>query len=158
MTEAAEGKYFPLFMNISDKEILFVGGGKIAARRIDALVPFTQRITVVAPNAASSIFHLMEEGELSWIIREFEEEDLEGRDIVFATTSDPALNEQIAQMCRRRGIPVNVSSDKNLCDFYFPGIVRQGDTLIGITASGKDHAKAKRIRERIQEILTEEGI
>ena len=153
-----ERQYFPLFVDISEKEILFVGGGKIAARRINALAPFTQRITIVAPEADGSILGLTEEGEVSWIMREFEDEDLEEKDLVFAATDDAELNEQIALMCRQKGILVNVSSDKELCDFYFPGIVRQGDTVIGITASGKDHAKAKRIRERIQEILTEEGI
>ena len=153
-----ERQYFPLFVDISEKEILFVGGGKIAARRINALAPFIQRITIVAPEADGSILALTEEGEVSWIMREFDDEDLEEKDLVFAATDDAELNEQIALMCRQKGILVNVSSDKNLCDFYFPGIVRQGDTVIGITASGKDHAKAKRVRERIQEILTEEGI
>ena len=153
-----ERQYFPLFVDISEKEILFVGGGKIAARRISALAPFTQRITIVAPEADGSILGLTEEGEVSWIMREFEDEDLEEKDLVFAATDDAELNEQIALMCRQKGIPVNVSSDKILCDFYFPGIVQQGETVIGITASGKDHAKAKRIRERIQKILEEEEI
>ena len=115
-----ERQYFPLFVDISEKEILFVGGGKIAARRINALAPFTQRITIVAPEADGSILGLTEEGEVSWIMREFEDEDLEEKDLVFAATDDAELNEQIALMCRQKGIPVNVSSDKILCDFYFP--------------------------------------
>ena len=151
-------KYFPLFLDLSDKDILFVGGGAIASRRIHALESFADRITVVAPEADGSILKLTEDGEISWIMREFEEEDLEGRDIVFAATSDKELNADIAVECRRRGITVNVSSDKDLCDFYFPGIVQQGETVIGVSASGKDHKKARRVRERIQEVLTEEGI
>ena len=148
--------YFPLYVDLSGRDILFVGGGTIAARRIAVLQPFTDNITVVAPEAEGSIIELTEAGDLNWITREFDEDDLEGRDIVFATSDDKELNAQIAEACRERGILVNAASDKDLCDFYFPGIVRQGDTVIGITASGKDHAKAKRIRERIQEILTEE--
>ncbi|MGX8774022.1 MAG: precorrin-2 dehydrogenase/sirohydrochlorin ferrochelatase family protein [Bacillota bacterium] len=150
--------YFPLYLDMSDKDILFVGGGKIAARRIGVLEPFAERITVVAPEAEGSILELTEAGKANWIMRAFEEEDLEGRDIVFAATDDRELNAGIAEMCRRRGILVNVSSDRELCDFYFPGIVRQGETVIGVNASGQDHAKARRVRERIQEILTEEGI
>lgn len=153
-----EKKFFPLFVDISDQEILFIGGGKIAARRINALIPFSQRITVVAPEVDGSILERTKGGEVSWIMRQFETEDLAEKDLVFAVTDDAELNERIAKMCREKNIPVNVSSDKNLCDFYFPGIVRQGDTVIGITASGSDHAKAKKVRERIQEILTEEGI
>ena len=150
--------YFPLFLDLREKDILFVGGGSIASWRIGALEPFAERITIVAPEAEGEILELTEAGEVSWIMREFEAEDIEGRDMVFAATDDKELNARIAELCNRKGIPVNVSSDKELCDFYFPGIVRQGETVIGISASGQDHRKARRVRERIQEILTEEGI
>ena len=150
--------YFPLYMNLSESNILFVGGGNIAARRVNVLLPFADRITIVAPRAEGQILELTEDGSVNWIMREFEDQDLEERDIVFAATDDHELNAEIAAKCRERGIPVNAASDKSLCDFYFPGIVRQGETVIGVNASGKDHAKAKKVRERIQEVLTEEGI
>ena len=156
--QETDRKYFPLFLDLSDKDILFVGAGAIASRRIHVLQLFADRITIVAPEAEGSILELTESGDVSWIMREFEEEDLEGRDIVFAATDDKELNAAIAAECRRRGITVNVSSDKDLCDFYFPGIVMQGETVVGVSASGKDHKKARRVRERIQEVLTEEGI
>ena len=150
--------YFPLYVDLSSRDILFVGGGAIAARRIAVLQPFADYITVVAPEADGSILALTESGKVNWIMRAFEEGDLEGREIVFAATDDRELNAQIAAMCREKGITVNAASDKDLCDFYFPGIVRQGETVIGVNASGEDHRKARRVRERIQEILTEEGI
>ena len=150
--------YFPLFVDLSGKDILFVGGGSIAARRIGVLQPFAEEITVVAPEADGSIIELTESGFVNWIMREFDEGDLERRDIVFAATDDKVLNAEIAAKCRERGILVNVSSDRELCDFYFPGIVRQSETVIGVNASGQDHKKARRVRERIEEILTEEGI
>ena len=156
--QEADRKYFPLFLDLSDKDILFVGGGAIASRRIHVLQLFADRITIVAPEADGSILELMESGDVSWIMREFEEEDLEGRDIVFAATNDKELNAAIAEECRRRGITVNVSSDKELCDFYFPGIVMQGETIVGVSASGKDHKIARRVRERIQKVLTEEDV
>ena len=96
--------------------------------------------------------------ERSSLVIEFEEEDLDDRDLVFAATNDSDLNAQIAEKCRKKGIPVNVSSDRQLCDFYFPGIVKQGNTVIGVSASGEDHKKARRVRERIEGVLTEEGI
>ena len=150
--------YFPLFVDLSDRDILFVGAGKIAARRIGVLQPFAEHITVVSPEAEDSVQKLAEEGSITWIRRHFESGDLEGRDIVFAATGDSDLNREIADLCRERQITVNASSDKELCDFYFPGIVRQGETVIGINASGRDHRKARRVRERIQELLTEEEI
>lgn len=150
--------YFPLFVDLSDRDILFVGAGKIAARRIGVLQPFAEHITVVSPEAEDSVQKLAEEGSIIWIRRNFESGDLERRDIVFAATGDSDLNREIADLCRQGQITVNASSDKELCDFYFPGIVRQGETVIGINASGRDHRKARRVRERIQELLTEEEI
>lgn len=150
--------YFPLYVDLSNKDILFVGGGNIATRRIKVLQPFADYITVVAPEAKGSVLEQTEEGNVNWIMREFEMGDLEGRDIVFAVTDDRELNAQIAAACREKGILVNNASDSQLCDFFFPGIVTQGKTVVGVSASGEDHKKARRVRERIQEILTEEGI
>lgn len=150
--------YFPVFVDLSRKDILFVGGGSIAARRVQVLLPFAERITIIAPQAEDSIRELHKAGTVTWICRPFAETDLQGRDIVFAATDDKQRNAEIAAMCRRNNIAVNVASDKELCDFFFPGIVQQGDTVIGVNASGKDHKKAKRVRERIQEVLTEEDI
>lgn len=153
-----EKPYFPLFVDLSGKDILFVGGGSIAARRIGVLEAFAEKITVVAPEAEEALQRLAEAGSIRWIRRAFEEEDLDGRDMVLAATDDRELNASIAAQCREKGILVNASSDRELCDFYFPGIVQRGETVIGVNASGKDHRKARLVREQIQEILTEERI
>lgn len=150
--------YFPLFVDLSGKDILFVGGGSIASRRVIVLEPFADKITVIAPAATEEIKTMAAEGKITWQQRSFEEADLGGRDLVLAATDDRELNAEIVRLCREAGIPANASSDKELCDFFFPGIVRQGETVIGVSASGEDHKKARRVRERIQEILTEEGI
>ncbi|WP_027869443.1 bifunctional precorrin-2 dehydrogenase/sirohydrochlorin ferrochelatase [Eubacterium sp. AB3007] len=150
--------FFPLFVDLSGKDILFVGGGNIATRRIRAMLPYVERLSVITKQASPDLLGLAEEGRVDLQERGFVPEDLEGRDMVLAATDDPALNEEIAALCRAQGIMVNVSSNKALCDFYFPGLVRQGETVIGVSASGQDHGKARRVRERIGEILTEEGI
>ncbi|MBQ9015911.1 MAG: bifunctional precorrin-2 dehydrogenase/sirohydrochlorin ferrochelatase [Firmicutes bacterium] len=161
MSESNENRdrpWFPLYVDLSERDILFVGGGSIAARRIAVLQPFAEHITVVSPEAEESIRNLADAGSVVWIRRRFEEKDLEGRDIVFAATADKELNRQIADLCRKKQICVNASSDKELCDFYFPGIVRQGETVIGVNASGRDHRRAKAVRQRIQKVLTEEEV
>ena len=59
--------YFPLYVDLSGKDILFVGGGHIAARRIGVLQPFVESMTVVAPEAEGSILELTESGEVNWM-------------------------------------------------------------------------------------------
>ena len=59
---------------------------------------------------------------------------------LFVLAAAPAeINERVVADCRKRGIPVNDASRKENCDFYFPGIVKEGETVIGVTAGGKDH-------------------
>ena len=70
-----------------------------------------------------------------------------------AATNDRKLNDEIHRICRQEGIYVNVASDREQCDFYFPGIYMQEGLVVGITASGLDHKKARRIREEIQDAL-----
>ena len=73
--------------------------------------------------------------------------------MVIAATSEWKINDEIYRICKQEGIYVNVVSDKEKCDFYFPGIFMQDDLVVGITASGLDHKKARRLREEIEKAL-----
>ena len=138
--------YFPLFIDLSEKKILVVGGGKIAARRVHTLIPFCSKIKVVAPEIAGEILEKPVECEK----REFVMEDLEGADLVLAATNNPAVDEIIWNLCRQKKIPVNIASDKSKCDFFFGGIIQDKNVVVGITASGADHRQARKVREKIE--------
>ena len=73
--------------------------------------------------------------------------------MVFAVTNDRKLNDEIYRVCKEEGIYVNIADDKSKCDFYFPGVYMKDEVVIGITASGLDHSKAKKVRLAIQEAM-----
>lgn len=172
-----EKLYFPLFVDLSEKEVLIVGAGKIAARRVKTILPFAGKIKVIAPEIAPEILAMAaaakaagtasdtlrtasaetSTGTLSGHIvieqRPFAPSDLDGADMVLAITNDKALNTQIGTLCREKQIPVNVSHEKSLCDFYFPGVVQKDDVVIGVTASGRDHSLARSVTEKIREMM-----
>ena len=75
------------------------------------------------------------------------------RFIFVLAAAAPEVNEKIVCDCRKKKIPVNNASNRDQCDFYFPGIYMQEGLVVGITASGLDHKKARRIREEIQDAL-----
>ena len=154
----AEYPRFPVFIDLSTKHVVVVGAGKIAARRVAVLTQFTPHITVIAPEVHSDIEALAAAGRLRLIRRTYETTDINDADIVLAATDDAELNATICNDCRLRDIPVNASSDRALCDYYFPGIVRKGNIVIGVTASGEDHTCAKRVTEQIRNILNKEPI
>ena len=151
-----KGLYFPLFFDLSQKRAVVAGGGKIAARRVRTLLPFVGRITVVAPAPAPSHAALAEAGQIELRRRAFRPEDLDGADLALSATGDEAADGQVFALCRERGIPVNLASDKTKCDFYFPGIARRDNLVVGVTASGADHKKARETAERIRELLEKE--
>ncbi|MDD6618646.1 MAG: bifunctional precorrin-2 dehydrogenase/sirohydrochlorin ferrochelatase, partial [Clostridiales bacterium] len=132
-------RLFPMFVDISDWPILVVGAGKIAQRRIETLLQFALSITVVAPECSETVRQWAQEGRICLKTRAYVLEDLDGMHMVCAATSQNAVNEEIGQECRKRGIPVNVCSDQTLCDFHFPGVVLREELTIGINASGKNH-------------------
>lgn len=153
----SEYPYFPIFIDLSDKKLLVFGAGKIARRRITMLCQFTPDLAVIAPEALPEVEALAGEGKINLRKKAFEPEDLDGADIVFAATNSPAVNDRIHDECKRRGIIVNVSTDRNKCDFYFPGVARKGDIVAGVSASGRNHAGARKVSEAIREMLESMG-
>lgn len=155
MKNNTAGGFFPLFVDIRRKTCVVVGAGRIAARRVRTLAGFCENITVIAPEAAEDIKSMARSGRLVWKQKAYERDDLYGAELVLAATDNPALNDDIYSVCKCLGILVNVCSDQSKCDFQFPGIVRRGDLVIGVNGAGKDHAAVRRMREKIENMLSE---
>ena len=145
--------YFPVFIDLTEKKILVVGGGAIASRRVRTLKGFAGHITVQAPEISEEIRGLA--GDFPITLREeaFYPEILSEMDLVLAATDDRKLNGRIGELCRELGIPVNVCSRKEECDFFFPSVIQKGDLVIGINASGKNHGLVKKTRQELEEFL-----
>ena len=145
--------YFPMFIDLTEKKVVVAGAGTIAKRRIRSLLNFTNHLTVIAPEVNKELKSLEAEGLLTILKRKCEMEDFYSADLVIAATNDAQINNAIYDTCRKQGILVNVCSDKQKCDFYFPGIAMKDQVVVGITASGKDNKRAKALVEQIRNIL-----
>lgn len=149
--------YFPLFVDLSRKNILFVGAGNIAARRVEAIIDFAGTVKVVSPEIHDDIVRLAEDenrcDKLDIHRKRFSEDDLDDADLVIVSTGHQGTDVRIAGMCRRRGIMVNVASDETLCDFYFPGIARRDPLVVGVTASGEDHRMAAQATDYFKRLI-----
>ena len=153
-----EKLYFPLFVDLTKKSIIVIGAGKIAARRVKSLLPFVGDMKVIAPEVSSEITEMAASSGGALVIeqRPFESSDLDGADMVLAVTNDKELNTRIGALCKEKKILVNVSHEKELCDFYFPGVVQKDNVVIGITASGKDHSEARKVTEQIRAMMEDD--
>lgn len=145
--------WFPLFVNMKKKQVLIVGGGKVAARRLKTLNSFSCHITVTAPECDGQIRELADSSSVTIVEREFMQEDLQGKDFVIAATDNSELNLRIGRIAREAGIYTNIASEKENCDFFFPGVASKGNLTVGVTAQGKDHSLARAATEKIRKLL-----
>ncbi len=130
--------YFPMFVDISGKRVLFIGGGRLEVARVIAILDFAGSVTVISPEAEPEIIKLAQVGYITYDKRRFDETDLDSADIVLVNTGHSGTDIRIAGMCRRRGILVNAVSPEAPSDFYFPGIARRDPLVVGVSASGED--------------------
>lgn len=138
--------YFPFFIEIENEKGLIVGGGRIAAHKVEKLLPFGADITVIAPEILST---LKENNAITCMERQFLNRDVEGCRFVIAATDDVALNHHISTLCKEKGILVNVVDDKETCGFLFPALVKEGKLTAGISTAGASPQAAASIRSQI---------
>lgn len=155
--------YFPFFIEIEGKKGVIAGGGQVAARKLEKLLPFLPALTVIAPEIEADIFRMKEEAGKSRptaapiLIKErrIEERDLAGADFVIAATDDEAVNAWISAYCRAHGILVNVVDDREKCTFFFPALIRDGSFTVGISTDGKSPAAAAAMKKRLEKAVPE---
>lgn len=147
--------YFPMFVDLSDKNVVIVGGGNIATRRVKTMLQFTHNVKVIAPKMTEE---LMEYGRTSYaevIVRPVKRSDFASAYMVIAATNDRKLNEEIYRVCKEEGIYVNIADDSEKCDFQFPGIFKQEELVVGLMTNGMDAKDARKVHVAIGEALAE---
>jgi len=144
--------YFPMFVDIWEKKIVIIGGGGVAARRLQTLLQFSENIVLIAPEVDNRIYNLQQEYPFEIILEEYKQEYILDADMVLSATNNSEVDNQIYGVCKCLGIQVNISSDKSKCDFYFPGVVRDTNLVIGVTSSGTDYSKTKRAVQNISSL------
>lgn len=143
--------WFPFFIQLEGARGLLVGGGRVALRKAEKLLPFGAQLTVVAPCICPPLAALP---GLTLCRRAFADSDLSpAPDFVIAATGDRALDRRIAALCRTRRILVNVVDDPAACGFYFPALVQRGRLCIGISTGGASPTAAAWLRQKIEALL-----
>ncbi len=141
---------FPMFVKLAGRLCLVVGGGTIAASKIEGLLTAGARVTVVAPRVTAAIAEQARLSSVVWSAREFETTDLDGVFLVIAATSDDSVNELVFSEADRRNILCNAVDQPPRCHFYFPAVVRRGALQIAISTAGLSPALAQRIRKELE--------
>ena len=140
---------FPLFIDLTGKQAVVVGGGAIGLRRASALRDFGAAVTVIAPAIQETL------DGVRLVRRPYANGDLAGAFLAVAATDDRAVNHAVCEEARSLGIPVNVCDCQGECDFFFPAICRTQTLVAGIVGDGSDHRKTARAAKAVRKTLEE---
>ena len=144
---------FPLFLSLTGRRALVVGGGEPAARKAELLLQAGARVTLIAETVTGEIAQLIAEGRIAWAGNGFEAGDLDGIALAIVATDDGALQARVSHAAQQRCVPVNVVDRPKLSSFIMPAIVDRGPITVAISTAGTAPALARKIRAEIERAL-----
>lgn len=156
---AAESKeqkrFFPLFLDLAGKKVVVVGGGKIAERRLKVLASFGADITVISPQATADIAEAAQTGNLQWLKREFQNDDIASLAPLFvvAATDSRQVNQAVKLAAEKHNLPASIADNRAECTCYFPAIAEGENYLAGLVSKNGDHKGVKYLAEQIRSLL-----
>ncbi|MBP6409069.1 MAG: bifunctional precorrin-2 dehydrogenase/sirohydrochlorin ferrochelatase [Fusobacteriaceae bacterium] len=143
-------KYYPVFLDMKDRKVLVVGGGFVALQKIKTLLDSGAIVKVITKEL---IAEDIKELPVSLEIREYNENDMIGVSIVIAATNSHEVNTKIFEHSKKYNVLLNAVDDKDNCDFILGAIVNKGDITVTISTAGKSPIVAKKIRDKVNEML-----
>lgn len=144
--------YYPILLDIRDRQVIVIGGDRIAAEKAAALAASGARVTVLAPSFCAELYALARkpDGCLTLHEKAYEPGDLAGAFVVVASTRDPDEIAAIRAETRQRNQLLNVVDVPAACDYIVPSILRRGQLTIAVATEGASPSLAKRIRQRLE--------
>jgi uroporphyrin-III C-methyltransferase/precorrin-2 dehydrogenase/sirohydrochlorin ferrochelatase len=143
-------KFLPIFYKINGKTCVVVGGGGIAARKVDLLRKAGARVTVISPALGDEMSRFHADGLIEWIDREYRSGDLDEAVLVIAATSDREVNNTISGDADAMRIPCNVVDNPDQCSFIMPSIINRDPVQIAVSTGGASPVLARLIRTNLE--------
>lgn len=144
---------FPLFADLSGREVLVVGGGDVAARKVEALLQSRARVRVYAHALNETLSQWLAEDRVHRLEGVFDPDWLDSAWLLVAATDDRAFNAELAREAGLRRLLVNVVDDAELSTFQIPAIVDRAPLLLAISSGGAAPMLARRLREQLETLL-----
>ncbi|TET94463.1 MAG: bifunctional precorrin-2 dehydrogenase/sirohydrochlorin ferrochelatase [Desulfobacteraceae bacterium] len=141
--------YYPIFLDLNNQNVIVVGGGEVAERKIRNFLIYGCKIYISSPHLTPHLKQLVAKKKIHHIPFESLDTYLDDTFMVIAATDDPEVNSQIASQAKKHGLLVNTVDQPKDCNFIMPSIVKRGDLQIAISTSGKSPALAKKIRKEM---------
>nr|WP_245209852.1 siroheme synthase CysG [Serratia sp. PL17] len=138
---------------MKQRPVLVVGGGEVAARKVDLLLRAGAEIRIVAQSLSPILEQLRQQGHIHWLGQAFAAQQLDEVFLVIAATDDSALNAQVFAEADKRRVLANVVDDQPRCSFIFPSIIDRSPLVVAVSSSGQAPVLARMLREKLEALL-----
>lgn len=137
---------YPVNLVLEGRSCLVVGGGRIAARKVEGLASCGGRVHVVAPRIDAAI---KERTGVTWEERPYRSGEVADHHLVITATDRPEVNRAVYEDGERLGVWVNSADDPGSCSFILPSVLRRGDLVVAVSSSGRSPALASWLARRL---------
>ena len=148
--------YYPIFVELTGRPCVVIGGGPVAERKVKALLAERASVTVISPASSVMLEGLASKGRIRRVRREYCAGDLAGHQLAFVATDDGQVNAAVTREAREQGIWVNAADDPARCDFILPAVLRRGKLIVAVATGGSSPALSRVIREELEAYFTED--
>ena len=141
---------YPVNLDLSGRNVLVVGAGAVAARKVQGLVAAGARVTVVSPEAVPELAEAADRGTVRWHQRTYRRGEVASYRLAVAATGDPAVNGQVYWDAEAAGVWLNAADDPARCSFTLPAVVRRDDLQVAVSTNGRSPAVAAWLRRSLE--------
>jgi precorrin-2 dehydrogenase/sirohydrochlorin ferrochelatase len=141
---------YPIFLDLTDRPCLVVGGGPVAEGKVRGLLVAGARVTVVSPTLTPALARLAAEGGLAHLARGYQSGDLAGMTLALAASGDRVVSAAVLAEGRARGVFVNAADDPERCDFFLPALLRRGALTVAVSSGGASPALTRAVRDELE--------
>ena len=146
-------KYFPIYLDAKHINAMIVGGGEVAARKIDLLLKSTTNISIMSETLNSSVERLVNQHQLKWLKHNYQPGHLDNINIVIAATDCSEVNSAVAEESSALKLLTNVVDQPELCSYITPAIIDRSPMIISMSSSGSAPILLRMLREQIEKTL-----
>ncbi|WP_223068246.1 precorrin-2 dehydrogenase/sirohydrochlorin ferrochelatase family protein [Paenibacillus caui] len=148
-------RYVPIMVDCEGLPIVVIGGGRIAARKSKPLIEAGAVLTIISPKLCEELEQRHASGAFRWVKRPYRIGDIAeaGAGLVYACTNEKTANLEAAAEAKSLNIPVNVATSAEQGSFISPNVIRRGDLVISVSASGAGPAASRRIAEDLESVF-----
>jgi siroheme synthase-like protein len=144
---------YPANLIVAGRRCVVVGAGRIAARKIEALLAAGADVRVIAPEIGSEVRAWADKGDLEVVERAFAPADVDGAWLVTSATGDPDVDHAVFLAGEERRVWVNAADDPANCSFTLMSVVRRGDIVVTVGTGGRSPALAAWLKTRFEDEL-----